>query len=59
MTQQNAASSEQLAATMAMFRTNHTGIKNASRRKGPIKVGKSIAALPEKTGAGNRFLTAK
>ncbi len=55
VTQQNAASSEELAATMAMFRTNYTGVKNSSRRKGPVKVGKPLAALPEKTGADNRF----
>jgi methyl-accepting chemotaxis protein len=55
VTQQNAASSEELAATMAMFRTNHTVIKNTSRRKGPVKVVKSFTALPEKTGADNRF----
>jgi hypothetical protein len=55
VTQQNAASSEELAATMAMFRTNYTGVKNSSRRKGPVKVGKSFAALPDRTGADNRF----
>ncbi|MFH0995877.1 MAG: methyl-accepting chemotaxis protein [Pseudomonadota bacterium] len=55
VTQQNAASSEELAATMAMFKTNYTGMQSPSRRKGPVKVGRSLAALPEKTGADNRF----
>ena len=55
VTQQNAASSEELAATMAMFRTNHTGKKGPSRRRGPVKVGRSLAALPEKAGADIRF----
>ena len=55
VTQQNAASSEELAAAMAMFRTNHTGFQDSSRRKGPLKRGKTLTALPEKTGEDDRF----
>jgi methyl-accepting chemotaxis protein len=55
VTQQNAASSEELAAAMAMFRTNHADFQDSSRRKGLVKKGKSLAALPEEAGADDRF----
>jgi methyl-accepting chemotaxis protein len=55
VTQQNAASAEELAAAMAMFRTNYTGFKDSSRHKDPAKNSKFPTALPEKTDADNRF----
>jgi methyl-accepting chemotaxis protein len=55
VTQQNAASSEELAAAMAMFRTSHTGFQDSSRHKGPVKKGKPLTALPEETRADDRF----
>jgi len=38
-----------------MFRTNYTSVKNSSRQKGPVKKGKFLTALPEKTGTDDRF----
>jgi len=54
VTQQNAASAEELAATMAMFKTDQADSQGASRR-GAAKGGKDRVLLPEKTGHEERF----
>jgi methyl-accepting chemotaxis protein len=61
-TQRNAASAEELAAAMAMFKTDHANAQGAphhkNRFKGTLeegKRGKRPAALPEETGGGGRF----
>ena len=55
VTQENAASAEELAAAMAMFRTSHDGAQDAPRRKGKAAPGRRLAALPENTGGDDRF----
>lgn len=52
-TQQNAAGAEELAAAMAMFKTNHQGLNDPSGRRAPRK-GVRLT-LPEKTGPGRHF----
>jgi methyl-accepting chemotaxis protein len=53
VTQQNAASAEELASIMALFRTSQSGFEEALHRQ--PKANKSIAALPQKTGLLNRL----
>ena len=55
VTQQNAASAEELAAAMAMFRTSQTGAGRGARRKGAAPKGSPSALLPEQTETENRF----
>jgi methyl-accepting chemotaxis protein len=54
VTHQNAASAEELASIMALFRTSQSGFEEARHRQ-PARGDKSIAALPQKTGFLNRL----
>ena len=54
-TQQNAASAEELAAAMGMFKTNHGGSTNLPGRRKPRKGDMVSHALPEKTGLDSSF----
>jgi hypothetical protein len=54
-TQQNAASAEELAAAMAMFRTHHGDFKESRRLKGAGKKGRPPVALPEKSEVDESF----
>ncbi len=55
VTQQNAASAEELASIMALFRTNQSGYENPSYRRLPAVTAKPVLALPGKIGSDNQL----
>jgi methyl-accepting chemotaxis protein len=55
VTQQNAASAEELASIMALFRTNQSGFEDPSCRRLPVVTGKPVPAFPGKIGSDNQL----
>jgi hypothetical protein len=49
VTQRNAASAEELASIMALFKTNHQGDFTHKNRNPSHRIPRKIAALPDKT----------